>query len=650
MKKYLPIFITILLSIIRLVSKSEYVNICVGLIISYLSIFGISFLIKHYTKKKIFEVLPISIITMILVLIVFGLVDLLFIGTIILLLASLISFNYYWIKDNYNYKIFFSKGLIFFNIMAIGLFVADYFACFNISDEYTYWSIASKNMYYSNSFNFSEMNFLSQKIGNSWYPPNPTVLYYYIMKIMGSYRQGFELFIHQMFGFSLLLPLFKFSKNKLNSLLISSICVFIPAIFVDSYFYITIYVDTLLGLLTGYAIFEYLTSDDKKYNNLIFMLVISLLCFTKSSGFMFAFILIEFYAISKLLQLFIINKEKLKNVVISFLKDKYIYIFTIIFFLSMFIWKFYCSNHPAINNYQPLIENNHQVRTISDTISSVIGAMTGYNYDSYSESFKNFFVNILDKKYYSIVPFEMSASTWIALFIILLIGISFLIKKDKDKKELVISSVTLITCIISYMLLLQLSYMVMFNASEAINHASAQRYVGSILVASLFVIIGLAFKYKQNYDNRYVLIIFSLVLLFTPITPIAEGTITSGARNYRYRSYEKNEMALSKIILENIKDKKAHIGSINQKPNNFFIKTAYWSVPVKMYDSVIITDDVLNKVDFFNHLESYDYFITIELDDFMIDLIKENYNIELEEWSLYKIENKIIEKIDSIDM
>lgn len=650
MKKYLPIFITILLSIIRLVSKNEYVNIVVGLIISYLSIFGISFLIKHYTKKEIFEVLPISIITMILILILFGLVDLLFIGMIILLIASQISFNYYWIKDNYNYKIFFSKGLIFLSIMAIGLFIADYFACFNISDEYTYWSIASKNMYYSNSFNFSEMNFLSQKIGNSWYPPNPTVLYYYIMKIMGSYRQGFELFIHQMFGFSLLLPLFKFSKNKLNSFFISGLCICIPAIFVDSYFYITIYVDTLLGLLTGYAIFEYLTVEDKKYKNLVFLLVVALLCFTKSSGFMFAFILIEFYAITKLLKSFMINKDSLKNSIISFIKDKYIYLLIITFIFSMFIWKFYCSNHPAINNYQPLVENNHQVRTITDTISSVIGAMTGYNYDLYSESFKNFFVNILDKKYYSTVPFDMSAATWITLFIISLIGISFLIKKDKDKKEFTVSSVSLIICIISYILLLQLSYMIMFNASEAITHASAQRYVGSILLVVLFVIIGLSFKYKKNYDNRYVLIIFSLVLLFTPITPIAEGTITSGARNYRYRSYEKNEMALSQIVLKNIKDTTANIGSINQKPNNFFIKTAYWSVPVKMYDSVIITEKVLNKVDYFKHLESYDYFITIELDEFMIELIKKKYDIELEEWSLYKIENGIIQKIDSIDM
>ena len=78
---------------------------------------------------------------------------------------------------------------------------------------------------------------------------------------------------------------------------------------------------------------------------------------------------------------------------------------------------------------------------------------------------------------------------------------------------------------------------------------------------------------------------------------------------------------------------------------NFILESLernYFTVSIK---KIVEYDNILSQ-----KLESYDYFITIELDDFMIDLIKENYNIELEEWSLYKMENKTIEKINSIDM
>lgn len=648
MKKLLPIIVTIILCFIRLLSFNEYVNMVTGLFISYLSIFGIAFLIKHYTKKELFQILPLSIITIILFLIIFGLLDLLLLGLFVLLILSLIGFNYYWIKDKYTYKIFFSKGILFFNVIAIILFVANYFAVFNISDEYTYWSVISKNMYYSDAFNLSEMNFLSMKVGNSWYPPNPTVLYYYIMKIIGSYRQGFELFVHQIFGFSLLLPLFKFSKTKLSNILITGICICLPAIFIESYFYITIYVDTLLGLLTGYAILEYITEKDETYKKAVLLIVTSLLCFTKASGFMFAIVLIEFYAIYKLLKMIMCHKYSFKQSLLRILKNKYLYLLITTFVFSIFIWKFYCYNHPVINNYEPLIEIADDHRTIMDTLSSVVGAVTGYNYDNYSESLKNFFVNILDQKYYSSVPIALSAGTWIVIFVISLIGISFFIKESKTKSEFTCISISLIIGLISYILLLQLSYMIMFNSYEAITHASAQRYVGSMLLAILLIIIGLALKYKEKIDNRYVLTIFAIVLLFTPATPIAEATIISGARNWRYRSYEKYEMALSQIVTENITGKHLRIGSINQSPNNFFIKTAYWSAPIKLYDSIIINEDVLNKVDYFDYLESYDYFVTIKLDEFMIKLIQEHYSIKLEEWSLYKIKDKTIEKIDSV--
>ena len=152
--------------------------------------------------------MPFTMILIVLLLLLFGYINILPIGAIIISIIGLGSFIYY--SNEINFKLFFSKEISFFSILFFVLFVSNYFVNFNVWDEYSYWSVASKNYYLSNSINFSKINILPHGDGII-YPPNPTILQYFFLKILGSYRQGFELLTLQVFGFTILFPLFQFA-------------------------------------------------------------------------------------------------------------------------------------------------------------------------------------------------------------------------------------------------------------------------------------------------------------------------------------------------------------------------------------------------------------------------------------------------------
>ena len=638
--KFKNIFLIILLFvafILRFSFSNEIITNIGGFIILYYILIGNILLIKEKFNLPIYKTIPLSFIMTILLLILFGYLNILLLGLILISILGLISF----IKNTRNEKLsfFFTKEIGFFTFLFVVLFIANYFVNFNVWDEYSYWSSASKNYYLSNSINFSKINILPY--GNGiLYPPSPTIFQYFFTKIFGSYRQGFELLASQMLGFSLLFVLFEFAKKNYQKILIALICICIPAIFCKQLFYYTIYVDTLLGLITGYGLIS--ICGNEKYSKLSFSLALILVTLTKGSGFMFSCIMILFYVMKYFIDS--LNEDKkLKNAITKCFKNKFIYISVLIVFATLCGNKIYYKLNPPIdNNIISGNVTNETVGSIGNAFKSIIGALTGYEYTDFSHSITTSIDDLLTRKTYSSEPFDLSAYNWI-IIISLIIFISSLINKKNDKETYSIL-LSLLASIISYIVLLQLAYLFMFNIREALTHNSTERYLGSMLLASFFFAI---YYFIKQCNNKKALIGITLfVMLFTPVNSIIKNTIVVGERNVLTRSYLVEEQEISALINKHVKNSKELL-AFNQGTNNHLLKVIYFSAPKTTVSNTINFDEKTyreNNMD--KMIKEHKYILILRSDDFLNKQFSKLFNQEIEEMTLYKNNQGKLEKLN----
>ena len=71
----------------------------------------------------------------------------------------------------------------------------------------------------------------------------------------------------------------------------------------------------------------------------------------------------------------------------------------------------------------------------------------------------------------------------------------------------------------------------------------------------------------------------------------------------------------------------------------------YFATPIKVINTIKITEDNYERIDYGKVLNESKYIVTIDIDDFIIKKIKKLYNITLEPYTLYKIENNKMIKI-----
>ena len=634
------IFLMILLFvafILRFSFSNEIITNIGGFIILYYILIGNILLIKEKLNLPIYKAIPLSFIITALLLVLFGYLNILLLGLILISILGLISF----IKNTKNEKLsfFFTKEIGFFTFLFAVLFIANYFVNFNVWDEYSYWSGASKNYYLSNSINFSKINILPY--GNRiLYPPSPTIFQYFFAKIFGSYRQGFELLASQMLGFSLLFVLFEFAKKNYQKILIAIICICIPAIFCQQLFYYTIYVDTLLGLITGYGLISICSNE--KYSKLSFSLALILVTLTKASGFMFSCIMILFYVMKYFIDS--LNEDKkISSAITKCFKNKFIYISVLIIFATLCGNKIYYKFNPSIdNNIISGNVTNETVGSIGNAIKSTIGALTGYEYTDFSHSITTSVDDLLTRKTYSSEPFDLSAYNWI-IIISLIIFVSSLINKKNDKETYSIL-LSLLASIISYIVLLQLAYLFMFDIREALTHNSTERYLGSMLLASFFFAI---YYFIKQCNNKKALIGITLfVMLFTPVNSIIKNTIVIGERNVLTRSYLVEEQEISALINKHVKNSNELL-TFNQGANNHLLKVIYFSAPKTTVSNTINFDKKTYRENNMNKMiKEHKYILILRSDDFLNKQFNKLFNQEIEEMTLYKNNNSKLEKLN----
>lgn len=646
---FLIVFLIAIKSINHTVLALRYISLYIFIMFGSVSL-------SYIFKKNISRTIPLYFLISFVFLYIFAIFNILLIGiylyiTLNIIIDLVVLYKIIKNKDTNFKKMVINKASFIYTTLFIVFAISTRNANFAVWDEFTFWSIAAKNMYYSNSLYLNKATTLV----NNGYPPCPTLIQYFFCKIIGNYSQGIELFAYQMFGFSLFMPFFKSEKinNKISIICVLLTILFIPAIFSGGYFYYTIYADCILGILAGYLLYEFFTSKNDNFTYLTVILCLFCITLTKSTG-----IIISLIILLIILLYYILDKNiTFKKITFKYLKQiefKKVIIYSITIVIAFLSWKYYVKLSDV--NFNNGYTNSMKPNSIIDMIKVIYLTFIGPTGDINS-TFQTFFYDFFDKAYYTEIPFGMTASCWISIFIIVYLLVYKFVIKDKDKKKYKNIFLLIALGSILYILLLQVAFYIEFSEREAVLHSSIFRYVGTIFITILMFIVGIVLS---ESDKKLYVLIPALLLPFTPIHLISDATVASGINNYNTAKRVSMVKDFSEYINSKTDDN-SRIFTIHQtqSSDSYLIQFRYFMTPkfILMVEPFSEKEEhIYAKFNSMKELEkelndNYDYVVVLNSDEYF----KENYsdlfeNSEILDWSLYKIiktnDRVLLKKVD----
>ena len=211
------LLLLIILVLVVIILKCNYTKIIISYIYLLMIITFGSYNISKIIKERIGFCIPIFFMITFVYIYITSLLDILrvsyhvFCVIIFLMSFYFLIINFQKSKIKSELKELLNPEYVYFVILFIVCSVTTFNSAFYIWDEFTFWGIAPKNMYYLDTI---YTNNLSTTL--CFYPPNPTILIYFISKTLGIYSQGIELFSMLIISYSLLLTLFDKSNCKNN--------------------------------------------------------------------------------------------------------------------------------------------------------------------------------------------------------------------------------------------------------------------------------------------------------------------------------------------------------------------------------------------------------------------------------------------------
>ncbi|MGL5125793.1 MAG: hypothetical protein ACRC6U_07365 [Fusobacteriaceae bacterium] len=582
-----------------------------GILFLFLVLFSMMSLTAYVLDLKIEEALPITNFIIVILLYFSGILFLdLNIGLITLGILN-IGFLVKFFKDKKTEKgkVFTESGLIYFCIIFMFAILFPYNRQFISWDEFSHWGLVVKNMYALNHFG----NLKEATTSFKGYPPAMSIFQYFFIKLSGSYKENFAFSAMIFFNLSLLSPLFKNIKSKIESVLLSVLIIGFSTI-ISTDIYTTIYIDLSLGFLSAYILFINLKNEKlNKVDTLNIGMGLFLLPLMKSSGSFLGIMLLSII-------LFNLLKEQ------SEIKEKKIKAFIV--FISLIVGKY------SWDIYTKLTSD----------FTGAWGGMSNLTFnkvfnfwflnigESYQFEVKNNFINALIKNYLTFLG-----------IILILILIYFFFKKSKKVKTSVIG-IFLIG--VSYVFSLLNLYIYTFSEYEAIRLASFTRYLKTYYIfVAIFLFCLLVNELKQIKLKKIKL--FFILICFIGLLGRYKKIKNDFLKNVNRIEFNQN---LKKII-----DKNDKLYFICQKSSGYeywvaryeytpahMIGSWNWSIGEKYSPSDIWTQNItLNQ--FEENLRKATYVYLYKIDEKFIRNYGEvfnNNNIKISSGDIFKIENR----------
>ncbi len=246
-------------------------------------------------------------------------------------------------------------------------------------------------------------------------------------------------------------------------------------------------------------------------------------------------------------------------------------------------------------------------------------------------------------------PVQISAAGLIAIYFVITI---IYYQKSKQGEKIYIKNVafSVFLGLFLYIASLQLAYITQFSTKEMLNHDGMERYIASYLLGILYIIVAFALEQcKKSNKNMSYIIITSLIVLITPVTSIANATITSGIYNINttlYCNMGRNRAEQIQTIVGNEDTILGICQDKNKQLINLMVRYYLYPINYEVVDADDNDEAIIEKI----KSQKYSYIYLMKINEKIKDVLENEFNIkEIEDDSLLKITEKGLEKIELVE-
>lgn len=409
--------------------------------------------------KKIEEMIPITVMGIILILYVAGLCGNLAVGFYAVLSFAILAFlllvyTIFHLHRN-AFPLLFTPGLMAFLVILVFIWHAHHEGrMYTEWDELCHWGLFTKNMYATDQLYNAPG---STALVHPDYPPATSLFSYFGLKLGGAYRECNAYYCANIFLYSLILPIFKHFnwKKPISLLFVFGITLLIPFTIFSNQLFATnnlfsIYVDTPLGFFFAYVLFQYFSLHRHHKVDLAF-LCLSLFTLTLLKPIGIGFSLLVWLLISA--DILFIQKSWSRQQQILWIAAPFISILA-----SKFSWSIYLKMSGTSSDW------NTSAITPAALISFLKREGEEYQYETY-HNFLNYFCD---------APLR-----YLIYFILLSLLFIFLLAKKKYRLRIAIFSCGISIGFLVYSAALLILYLFTFSSYEAVRLASCDRYIST---------------------------------------------------------------------------------------------------------------------------------------------------------------------------
>jgi hypothetical protein len=618
----------------------------------FLTLCSGSIFCTSFFKKRFEEALPITSMSIIIILFLFGLIDALKIGFYVTWIACLlaiisavifVTINRTWLSF---VKSYFTPSFFLFTVIILVIYFLNQGRLLTSWDEFSHWGTVAKAMFLTDKIStITDRQLLFRS-----YPPAIALFQYFIMSIKGEWVEYVLFFSYSILSLSLFFPFFKnIQWNNCKKLFGALFVMFIPTIIFYNYFFTTILIDPIFAIFFGYCLAEAFFFESKDSFSLFRLcLGLFILPIIKDTGIFFSLIVIFVFLTNQYISLKK-TKHELNNPLFSYSKVRDLY--TFIKYLSIIIIPAYSK---MAWNANIKFHNTPQNFTINfkEVISVILSGITGYRRNVVS-SFMQALTTVPITNYQIQLSFWSWLSIVVSILALLYLSSFEIIEKKKLKTVCIIIS---LGCGI-YALGLLIIYLTVFSEYEVVRLASYPRYMstyfqGIVVLISLIILKISIVKRSKNNSTKYIILI-SLVFLMiiTPVSEINPYILRDGVRS-SIEMRSPYSQAVSEIDAKNIPpNSKIWIICQNSNGNEYwilryelleyYVNESLWSIG-EPYSSEDIWTYKLSPDDWREELYNYDFVFIYKLDDKFIDNFKDVFEAgsELKGNTLYSVIKK----------
>lgn len=588
-------------------------------------------MISNLTRKKFEIVLPFSLLGASIFLFITGLLGSIILGYYIINLIIIIFYVWKFIlflknKQTDLFKeIINNKNILIVIILFLLILIMNYNKGFHQWDDYMHWGSMVK---YNLMFDKLYCNADGFAFAHKDYPPIASLYETLWCFIAGGYSEAICIQSLQFLSVSLLFPIFvknqKIVLKIIATLIIMTIWLVLPNL--SSFFYGSLYVDVLLGVIFGYGLYYVFFFIEDKIDYVFFVVLGIFLVLIKQIGLAFYLLLIIAFIFRKL---FVDSKIKYRINWLAYI----VLLIPIIFYI---VWLIYLQ---YVNVSGELVgQFSYGDLRVFDIINIIIGK-SGETWQILTA--RNFLKALIFKP---LTTYLVSISYVEALLIINIIWmITTYILKENLKKKLA-SLIIYDIGAIGYAFGMLLLYVFAFGNYEGPILASYERYMSSYILAGVIFLLLV-------YNTRGQLILWMLSIFLL----VSVNDYQLLKPTYKYSSWGDEVKKFADYIDEktNENDKILMISQGEKNIHNFIV--AYYCMPTRVngysfgepkYEGDIYSIEI-SQEDFDALIDNNDYLYIYNFDEYSNNLLKKYIDINNIEFStLYKIENNKLIQVD----